>query len=130
MKRITKIMIVDDNLIDQMITARILKTSYAENEIIMMGSASEALDYLNTHINEPDLLPSLILLDLDMPIMNGFGFLHQFNNYTDSIKESCQIVVLTASDVLADIEQMQSHPSVTKLIAKPLDKHSLAPVMA
>lgn len=129
MERINRIMIVDDNLIDQMITARVLKTSYAQEQLIFMEGAPQALAYLNQHIENPELLPNLILLDLDMPVMNGIGFLNQFNTFADSIKEACKIVVLTASDVLADIEVMRADPNVATLISKPLNKHSLAPVI-
>lgn len=122
-------MIVDDNVIDQMITARVLKTSYAQEQIIFMEGAPQALAYLNEHIDNPALLPNLILLDLDMPNMNGIGFLNQFNTFAKSIKEACKIVVLTASDVIADIEVMRADPNVATLIAKPLDKYSLAPVI-
>jgi len=122
-------MIVDDNVIDQMITARVLKTSYAQEQIIFMEGAPQALAYLNEHIDNPALLPNLILLDLDMPNMNGIGFLNQFSTFANSIKEACKIVVLTASDVIADIEVMRADPNVATLIAKPLDKYSLAPVI-
>ena len=61
MERKNRIMVVDDNLIDQMITVRVLKTSYAEEEIILMESAAQALAYLNDNINKPELLPNLIL---------------------------------------------------------------------
>lgn len=118
-------MIVDDNVIDQMITSRILKVNYTYGEIVAMMSAADALAYLDEHINEPALLPNLILLDLDMPSINGFGFLERFNKYADSVKDTCPIVVLTASQVVADIEKIKSHPDVVKLIAKPLDKDSL-----
>ena len=94
-----------------------------------MMSATEALTYLDNHIHDPSLLPNLILLDLDMPLINGFGFLERFNNYSNSIKAACAIVVLTASDVLSDIEKMKTNPNVLKLIAKPLDKNALIPVM-
>lgn len=129
MERKNRIMVVDDNLIDQMITVRVLKTSYAEEEIILMESAAQALAYLNDNINKPELLPNLILLDLDMPIMNGIGFLNKFNQFADGLKDACRIVVLTASDVLSDIEQMRSHPNVLTLIPKPLNKYSLTPVI-
>lgn len=120
-----RVMIVDDNVIDQMITSRILKVNYTYGEIVTMMSAAEALDYLDDHINEPALLPNLILLDLDMPSINGFGFLERFNKYANSIKMICSIVVLTASQVENDIARVKSHPDVVKLIAKPLDKDSL-----
>ena len=64
-----------------------------------------------------------------MPIMNGIGFLNKFNQFADGLKDACRIVVLTASDVLSDIEQMRSHPNVLTLIPKPLNKYSLTPVI-
>ena len=124
-----RIMIVDDNVIDQMITSRVLKSNYIFDEIVTMMSATEALNYLDDHINDPKLLPNLILLDLDMPLMNGFGFLEKFNNYSSTIKAACTIVVLTASDVLSDLDKMKSNPHVLSLISKPLDKNSLIALM-
>ena len=124
-----RIMIVDDNIIDQMITSRILKINYTYGEIVTMMGAAEALDYLDDHINEPALLPNLILLDLDMPSINGFGFLERFNKYSSSIKNACPVVVLTASQVVSDIEKIKTHPDVVKLINKPLNKDSLTLVL-
>ncbi len=118
-------MIVDDNPIDQLITEYILKLNHQKADIIVMTSANEALDYLAFNANIPEALPSLIFLDLDMPIMNGFDFLQRFKEYADEVKEGCRIVVVTASDVISDIERMKSDPHVIKLIAKPLHRHSL-----
>ena len=75
-----RIMIVDDSIIDQMITSRVLKTNYTYGEIVTMMSATDALAYLDNHTNDPALLPNLILLDLDMPLMNPIRSLHRFHN--------------------------------------------------
>jgi CheY-like chemotaxis protein len=120
-----KIMIVDDNPLDQMITAHVLKTSYAHRDIMVMESAVAAIAYLDANQHDPSAIPKLILLDLDMPEMNGFGFLSRFSDLTATVKETCKIVVLTASEITADIEMMQTDPRVVKLISKPLSKNSL-----
>ena len=125
MEHIKRVMVVDDNIIDQMITTRILKTHYEYDEIMIVHSAVEALEYIDRHLDNLALLPNLILLDLDMPLMNGFGFLERFNKYCNVIKSKCAIVVLTASDVKNDLEKIKFHPQVSKLIAKPLNKSSL-----
>lgn len=120
-----KIMIVDDNPMDQLITEYIVKLKHEKGNIIVMTSAHEALSYLDTHLNIPEALPFIILLDLDMPVMNGFEFLERFKEYTDVVKHNCKIVVVTASEAQADLEKMKADPHVTKLVPKPLSRHSL-----
>lgn len=120
-----KVMIVDDNLIDQMITSHIIKTNYDCKEIMVMESALAAIEYLENNKDNPSAIPTLILLDLDMPGMNGIGFLDRFSTFADGLRNACKIVVLTASDVMTDIQQMQADPHVIKLISKPLSKNSL-----
>ena len=122
-----RIMIVDDNVIDQMITTQVIKKRYENIEIIVKESEIAALSYLNEHQDNPDSLPSLILLDLNMPEMNGFGFLDKFKDLAARIKNSSRIIVLTSTDALDDIEMLKSHPNVSRLIFKPLNLSSLAP---
>ena len=124
-----RILIVDDNPIDHMITAHVLKTFYKLWDIIVMESAAEALAFIDQHKANIDELPSLIILDLDMPVLNGIGFLEQFELHTKELKEACKIVVLTASDVIADLKVMLANPNVIKLIAKPLSKNALTSVI-
>ena len=124
-----RILIVDDNPIDHMITAHVLKTFYKLWDVIVMESASEALAFIDKNKANIGELPSLIILDLDMPELNGIGFLEQFELHTQELKEACKIVVLTASDVIADLAIMQANPNVVKLIAKPLNKTALTSII-
>ena len=122
----SRILIVDDNPLDRMITAHVLKTCYKLGEVMVMECASDALDYLESNKTNLQDLPSLIILDLDMPGLNGIDFLEKFAQYAQEIKNACKIVVLTASEVIADLELMESNPNVAKLISKPLNKTALA----
>lgn len=125
----SKILIVDDNPVDHMITRHVLKTYYQLWDIMVMESASEALLFLEANKDNVQELPSLIILDLDMPGLNGIGFLEQFSLYTKELKETCKIVVLTASEVVADLNTMKSDPNVLELIPKPLNRTSLSSVI-
>jgi CheY-like chemotaxis protein len=128
-KQANKIMIVDDNIIDQMITKRVLKNSYAQSDILVMHCPINALSYLEDNEENISALPSLIILDLDMPKMNGLGFLERFSEFADRLKSAIKIVVLTATDVMEDIELASANPAVSKLIAKPLFHNSLAEML-
>ena len=117
---------MDDNPIDHMITAYVLKTYYQLWDVIVMESAVSALSYLDSCKENVNDLPVLIILDLDMPELNGIGFLEKFALYTKEFKEACKIVVLTGSEIIADLEWMKADPHVFELISKPLNKNALA----
>ncbi|WP_316783971.1 response regulator [Pedobacter frigiditerrae] len=123
------IMIVDDNIIDQMITTRVLKNSYSQSDVLVMDCPIKALSYLESNEDNIASLPSLIILDLDMPEMNGLGFLERFSEFADKLKDAIKIVVLTATDVMEDIELASANPAVSKLISKPLFNNSLAEML-
>jgi CheY-like chemotaxis protein len=122
----TKIMIVDDNPIDHMITKYILKHNFSIENVTVMECAEDALSYLVERQNNITDLPELIILDLDMPCINGFGFLERFAKLNEQLIRKCKIVVLTGSDVLVDLAKIKANPYVTELISKPLNKTSLS----
>lgn len=122
----TKIMIVDDNPIDQMITKYILKHNFSIEDIMVMECAESALEFLVEHQNNITNLPELIILDLDMPCVNGFEFLERFAKLSEYLTEKCKIVVLTGSDILVDLDKIKANPFVTELISKPLNKSALS----
>lgn len=124
-----RILIVDDNPIDHMITAHVLKTFYKLWDVIVIESAEEALAFIDENKTNIEELPWLIILDLDMPELNGIGFLERFELHTEELKEACKIVVLTASDVMTDLAIMLANPNVIKLISKPLNKTALTSVI-
>ena len=129
MEQKKRIMIIDDNLIDQMITAHVLRSNTTNEEILIMENAFSALDYLETNKNNLNVIPSLILLDLDMPGMSGYEFLQHFKNFAQELKDLCRIIVLTGSDIQADLDRVEADPYVSKLINKPLSKNQLIPML-
>lgn len=121
-----RIMIVDDNPIDHMITKYILKHNFAVEDITVMESAEEALFFLSERQQTTTEWPELIILDLDMPGVNGFEFLERFSKLNKQHIKKCNIVVLTGSDVKVDLEKIKASQFVTELISKPLSKNALS----
>ncbi|MEM6638572.1 MAG: response regulator [Pseudomonadota bacterium] len=117
---ISKLMIVDDNDVDQLVYRRMIEQSERVDEILSFHYASDALDYLKAHNGEG---VDVILLDINMPRMNGFEFLDAAtelfgNDFT------IVIVMLTSSINPKDSKRARTYPVVRDYLGKPLtDDH-------
>lgn len=113
-------MLVDDNYIDLRINAKIISLANNTTEIITCCSAEESLNYLKKHAEDVEKLPNFILLDIQMPEMNGFEFLEEFKQLSQTTIDKCTIIMLSSTLDFGDIQRAQANPYVSKLINKPL----------
>src|SRR3954470_6844268 len=88
-----KVMLIDDNETDLFIHNRVLQLSGYGNDIVSFTSALDALAYLKQ--NKIETWPDIIFLDLNMPVMNGFVFLMEFNELPLADAGKCDIVILS-----------------------------------
>lgn len=123
---IKKILLIDDNDIDNYINKKVIAKEYVATEIIVKNSPIDALHYLST--KEGDF-PELILLDIKMPEMDGFEFLEEFSKFHTDKKEKCSIIMLTSSHNGGDIEAAKNNPYVIEFLTKPLNNTKLSKVL-
>lgn len=122
---ISTVMLVDDNDTDNFIHKRVIElTGFAKN-IIVKNSGKSALEFLETNKNSLELLPDIIFLDINMPIVDGFVFLFEYENFPDDLKNKCKIVILSSSDSKRDIDRIVDNEYVINFITKPLSEDSL-----
>jgi len=120
MERPLKVMLIDDNIIDLKINSKIILLSKLFDDIIQFQSAEEALNYFHHYRNQPEELPDLILLDIQMPEMDGFDFLDKYKNFPPATKEKSLIAMLSSTLDYGDIKKAEANPYVIKLLKKPL----------
>ncbi len=115
MKNLKPIMLVEDDKIDAMTVKRALKELKVVNELVHSVNGEEALEYLR---NENNKKPCVIMLDLNMPKMNGIEFLEIVKK--DETLKKLPIVILTTSKDEQDVVGSFNY-SVAGYIVKPVD---------
>jgi CheY-like chemotaxis protein len=97
MQLLNLIFIVDDDPIHQQIANIMIRRQGIGENVKTFSDAQDTLDYLKKHQHEPDLLPDLILLDLNMPVMDGWEFLKDYAGFYENLSKEIGIFVLTSS---------------------------------
>lgn len=115
---VDQVVLIDDSEIDLFIQRRFLEVFNFANQLKTFASARTALDWLRT--TENSNLPQLIFLDLNMPDIDGFGFLLSFSQLPEVLKKNVRIVILTSSNSRTDLDKALAFENVVQFITKPL----------
>lgn len=119
-KKLNSVLLVDDDEITNFIHERIIQASNCIEQINATQTGKDALEYLQRQYEEGFPKPDLILLDINMPGMNGWEFLSKFRRLPDHLKNDITIVMLTTSQNPDDETRASKIPEVSDFLRKPL----------
>lgn len=122
------VLIIDDNDVDQYLIKRQLTENGITDQVFSSANGQEAIDFLSDYEQnkakyQDGFPPGLILLDINMPLMDGFEFLNIFNKLREE-NDYCAtpvVVFLTSSNDQSDIDQAMSFDFVKGYLHKPLE---------
>jgi CheY-like chemotaxis protein len=124
MKRFNKILLIDDDSITNFINSSVIRNTGLGEVVKVASNGKEAIEYIKKDCSRESIYPDLILVDINMPGMNGYEFLKEYRNLKIKETEKTTIMVLTASISQGDIEEAEKMGVL--LLTKPLRKKTIA----
>ena len=127
-KKYHTVMLIDDNEIDNLINQKMIEAASIAENIYTHTGAKSAIEFLRNmeKLEVADkVLPDVIFLDIDMPLMDGFQFLDEFEKLSNVAKKKCKIVMLTSSINPQDFNRSKKYENVRLYLNKPLSHDSI-----
>jgi CheY-like chemotaxis protein len=120
MKKVDLTYIIDDDKIFVFVLKKILKKNENFDEVLDFKNGEEVLDLLS---NKDNALPNIILLDINMPVIDGWQFLEEIEKLPN--KEKLNVFIMSSSIDTNDIEKSKSFSTVKDFISKPINNDKL-----
>ncbi|UAB82923.1 response regulator [Zunongwangia sp. SCSIO 43204] len=127
MKKIYLACIIDDDPIFVFSAKKIMELADFCNGFMVFHNGKEALNHLDAVISTGEELPDVILLDLNMPVMDGWEFLEEFIKIES--EKVITIYIVSSSIDPGDINKAKSYDNVSNYIVKPVTIESLKSVL-
>ncbi len=120
------ICLIDDDIIHQFIIKKLVDNiQLNKKDLLIFSNGEEGINYLKSNNECVQKLPDLILLDLNMPIMDGFQFLQEYKEVHPTIKKDMTIYILSSSDNPKDKERTKKFKEVSGYLTKPITELEL-----
>lgn len=112
------LLIIDDDSVTRTLNTMLVKRFFSDVKTLSFEFGQDAIDYLS---NSESIKPKLILLDLNMPEMNGWDFMNEI----EKLNIDCDIAIVTSSNAAIDVEKSKHFKSIVHFFVKPLSVSKL-----
>lgn len=114
------IWVVDDDEIYQIIIKKIIKKTARYSDISTFLNGNEALIALKKAVEQGEIIPDVILLDINMPIMDGWEFMNEIISMKSKINKQIAIYIASSSIAVEDKDKAKTYEDILGYLAKPV----------
>ncbi len=115
-----KIWVIDDDNIYQIIVKKIMERSEMFSEISSFKNGKDAIDELYNSSENIDAIPDIILLDINMPIMDGWEFMDELGVIKPKFNADIVVYIVSSSIAIEDKNKSKSHENILGYLSKPV----------
>lgn len=128
MPHLRTIAIVDDDPIYIQALKNLFITWKISNPVLFFPNGKEAIDFIR--IKEASALPDILMLDLNMPVMNGWTFLENFAQIASQLKKDISIYLVSSSIWSEDSKRAEKDKLIKEFITKPIVEEKFREILA
>lgn len=125
MGEIKKVAVIDDDEVFQLIIKKQIEMKNIQCEILKFYNGQEAYEYLRDNADLNGNIPDLVMLDVNMPVKDGWGFLDDYDTLPDSVKTRINLYMVTSSVIQSDIDRAKNNDNIVDFVSKPITNDKL-----
>jgi CheY-like chemotaxis protein len=124
-----KVYLIDDDDIFVFLTKKTILKVTANVDVEVFSDGLQAITHLKQIKDQPELLPDVIFLDLNMPVMDGWEFLAEYQQLFASFAKQNELYIVSSSISPHEMERSKSISAVSEFIIKPLVKEKFLEIL-
>ena len=125
-----KIAVIDDDEVFQLIIKKQIEMKNIDCEILSFFNGQEAIDFFNK-LDDGNLhVPDLVMLDVNKPVKDGWGFLEEYASISDGIRSKVSLYMVTSSVIQSDMDRARDNSDIIGFVSKPLTNDKLEEIFA
>jgi CheY-like chemotaxis protein len=129
MKKCDSLYVVDDDVMYQYIAKQTIESAGFSGTIHIFSNGLEAISAIEHSTGSNGTLPDMIMLDLNMPVMDGWGFLQNFGLLKPRVGKEILIYIVSSSFNPLDVERAKTISDVTGYVVKPITRQRFAEML-
>lgn len=122
--------LIDDDEVFVFLTKKLIARSELEVTVKTYINGQDAIEQLQSLAQDENALPDIILLDLNMPVMDGWEFLKAYEEISFSNPNKIHLYIVTSSISPYEVERAKQIPAVQEFIVKPMVKDKFVDLIA
>lgn len=129
MSHIKSICIIDDDEIYQFLIKKQVAVQNLAEEVFVFPNGQEAIQYFRNSIATKGSLPDIVFLDVNMPVMDGWEFLDEYEKISDQLHKEVKLYMISSSLNESDINRAQKMDQVREYLVKPISGEKLVSLL-